>query len=86
MLLVNNPNGGEHLKEVLARHISWMQWQQLIYAAIISLAVLVVWIRSRAKIGSLGFCLLFAITIVQAIVIAALLLKLAILKKCDEQC
>jgi hypothetical protein len=58
----------------------------LIDAAIISLAVLIVWIRSRAKIGSLGFYLLFAITIVETIVIAALLLKLAIPKKWDEQC
>ena len=65
---------------LLVGQVLWVEWQQLFYAAIISLAVLVVWIRSRAKIGSLGFCLLFAITIVQAIVIAALLLKLAIPK------
>ena len=63
LLKANNPHGGEHLKELLVGQMLWVEWRQLLYAAIISLAVLIIWIRYRSKIDSLGFYLLFAITI-----------------------
>jgi zinc/manganese transport system permease protein len=63
LLLANNPHGGEHLKELLVGQILWVEWKQLLNAAIVSLLVLFVWARFRSKIGSLGFYLLFAIAI-----------------------
>jgi len=63
LLLANNPHGGEHLKELLVGQILWVEWKQLLYAAVISLLVLFVWARFRSRIGSLGFYLLFAIAV-----------------------
>ncbi len=60
LLLAKNPQGGDHLKERLVGQILWVAWQQLRYAAIISLTFIIVWLKYRAKIGSLGFYSLFA--------------------------
>lgn len=77
LLLANNPHGGEHLKEMLVGQILWVEWQQLFYAAIISLAVLIVWLRYRTKIGSLGFYLLFAIAITVSVQLVGIYLVFA---------
>ncbi|MBT8126981.1 MAG: metal ABC transporter permease [Gammaproteobacteria bacterium] len=77
LLLANNPHGGEHLKELLVGQILWVEWRQLLYAAIISLAVLIVWIRYRARIGSLGFYLLFAIAITVSVQLVGVYLVFA---------
>lgn len=77
LLLANNPHGGEHLKELLVGQILWVEWQQLFLAAIISLAVLIVWLGYRAKIGSLGFYLLFAIAITVSVQLVGIYLVFA---------
>lgn len=63
LLLANNPHAGEHLKELLVGQILWVEWEQILYAGIISSVVLFVWTQHRTRIGSLGFYLLFAIAI-----------------------
>ena len=77
LLLANNPHGGEHLKELLIGQILWVEWQQLIYAGIISLAVLGVWLGYRSKIGSLGFYLLFAVAITVSVQLVGVYLVFA---------
>jgi zinc/manganese transport system permease protein len=77
LLLANNPHGGEHLKELLVGQILWVEWLQLIYAAIISLAVLGIWLGYRSKIGSLGFYLLFAIAITVSVQLVGVYLVFA---------
>ena len=42
--MANNPHRGDHLKNLLVGQTLWVEWQQLLYAAIISLAVLIVWL------------------------------------------
>ena len=63
ILLANNPHGGEHLREMLVGQILWVEWQQLIYAAIISVAVLLLWLKLHDTIGRFGFYTLFALAI-----------------------
>lgn len=77
LLLANNPHGGEHLKELLVGQILWVEWKQLLYAALISISVLFVWIQFNARIGSLGFYLLFAIAITVSVQLVGVYLVFA---------
>lgn len=77
LLLANNPHGGEHLKELLVGQILWVEWKQLLYASIISIAVLSVWVQFRAKIGSLGFYMLFAVAITVSVQLVGVYLVFA---------
>ena len=63
LLLANNPHGGEHLKELLVGQILWVDWPQIINAAVMSVVVVFIWFRYKNKIGNIGFYILFAISI-----------------------
>jgi zinc/manganese transport system permease protein len=63
LILANNPHGGEDLKDLLAGQILWVTPQQLLHAAIVTLAFLVVWFRWRERLGRIGFYVLFAIVV-----------------------
>lgn len=77
LLLANNPHGGEHLKELLVGQILWVEWEQLLYAAIISIIVLSIWVQLREKIGSLGFYMLFAVAITVSVQLVGVYLVFA---------
>lgn len=63
LLLAHNPHGSEHLKELLVGQILWVDWSQIIIAALVSLIVVVTWFQYKNKIGNLGFYTLFAVSI-----------------------
>ena len=63
LLLANNPHGSEHLKELLVGQILWVDWIQVAIAAVISIVVFACWCRFRDRIGSIGFYVLFAVSI-----------------------
>jgi len=67
LLLANNPHGGEHLKELLVGQILWVDWSQILYAAMISLIVVITWFKYRNKIGNIGFYILFAVSITSSV-------------------
>jgi zinc/manganese transport system permease protein len=77
LLLANNPHGGEHLKELLVGQILWVEWNQLLAAAVISMVVLMLWVRLREKIGGLGFYMLFAIAITVSVQLVGVYLVFA---------
>ena len=77
LLLANNPHGGEHLKELLVGQILWVEWNQLLVAAVISTAVLMLWLRLRKQIGGLGFYMLFAIAITVSVQLVGVYLVFA---------
>jgi zinc/manganese transport system permease protein len=77
LLLANNPHGGEHLKELLVGQILWVEWTQLLYAAIISIIVLSIWVQFRTKIGSVGFYMLFAVAITVSVQLVGVYLVFA---------
>jgi zinc/manganese transport system permease protein len=63
LLLANNPHGSEHLKELLVGQILWVDWIQVTIAAVISILVFACWYGFRGRIGSIGFYVLFAVSI-----------------------
>jgi len=63
LVLSRNPEGGEHLQDILTGQILWVNSQQLIFTAIVYAVVLLLWYRMpRLRQGS-GFYLLFAVCI-----------------------
>lgn len=67
LLLANNPHGGEHLKELLVGQILWVDWPQIVSAAIVSVVVVFTWSMYRNKIGNIGFYILFAVSITSSV-------------------
>lgn len=67
LLLANNPHGGEHIKELLVGQILWVDWSQVLNAAIVSLVVVFIWFKYRNKIGNIGFYVLFAVSITSSV-------------------
>lgn len=77
LLLAHNPHGGHHLKELLVGQILWVAWPQIINAAIISIAIVLIWINYADKIGRTGFYLLFAIAITLSVQLVGIYLVFA---------
>jgi len=66
LLLSHNPQGGEHLKELLVGQILWVSYQQLIPVAILYAFILVIWFRTRHT-RSMLFYILFALTVTASV-------------------
>lgn len=67
LLLAKNPHGGEHLKELLVGQILWVDWPQIISAAVVSVIVVFIWFKFRSRIGNIGFYVLFAVSITSSV-------------------
>lgn len=67
LMLAHNPHGSEHIKELLVGQILWVDWSQILVAAVVSMIVVFVWFNFRNKIGSIGFYILFAVSITSAV-------------------
>lgn len=77
LLLANNPQGGEHLKDLLVGQILWVSYAQLIPAAILSAILLVfMWLR-RARLTGLFFYALFALAITVSVQLVGVYLVFA---------
>jgi len=79
LLLTTNPQGGEQLKELLVGQILWVNYQQLIPAAILYCIVLVIWYQFAQRASSLYFYLLFAVTITTSVQLVGVYLVFATL-------
>lgn len=67
MLLAHNPHGGEHLQELLAGQILWVTWDDLVPTALVTLFVCALWFGLGARLGRLGFYLLFAVAVTASV-------------------
>jgi zinc/manganese transport system permease protein len=67
LLLAHNPHGGEHLRDLLSGQILWVTWHDLWPLALVTLAVLGLWVRSAKRPDSLVFYLLFAIAVTASV-------------------
>jgi len=77
LLLANNPQGGEHLKDLLVGQILWVSYEQLIPAAVIS-AILVALIRWRhGRLTGALFYSLFAIAVTMSVQLVGVYLVFA---------
>ncbi len=77
LLLANNPQGGEHLKDLLVGQILWVSYGQLIPAALLSLLLLaVLWLR-RERLDGFLFYALFALAITASVQLVGVYLVFA---------
>ncbi|MEO5629933.1 MAG: metal ABC transporter permease [Thermomonas sp.] len=77
LLLADNPQGGEHLKDLLVGQILWVSYSQLIPAAILSVLLLaVMWLR-RGRLTGLLFYGLFALAITASVQLVGVYLVFA---------
>ncbi len=77
LLLANNPQGGENLKDLLVGQILWVSFSQLIPAAILSAVLLVfLWLR-RGNLKGLFFYGLFAMAITVSVQLVGVYLVFA---------
>lgn len=77
LLLANNPQGGEHLKELLVGQILWVTWEQLIPVVLVTIAILIAWFRFRQYFNRIGFYLLFATAITSSVQLVGVYLVFA---------
>jgi zinc/manganese transport system permease protein len=79
LLLAGNPQGGEHLKDLLVGQILWVSPTQIIYTAILTAVVLLVWFGWQLKIGRIGFYLLFGLSVTASVQLVGVYLVFATL-------
>jgi zinc/manganese transport system permease protein len=77
LLLANNPQGGEHLKELLVGQILWVTYEQLIPILIVYAVVLALWFGFDVRHRRLGFYSLFAISITASVQLVGVYLVFA---------
>jgi len=67
LLLANNPQGGEHLKDLLAGQILWVSYEQIISTGILFSIILVLWFAYRKMQSGILFYILFAIAVTSSV-------------------
>jgi zinc/manganese transport system permease protein len=77
LLLANNPQGGEHLKDLLVGQILWVSISSLVPVAILYALALVAWFGFRARLGQAGFYVLFALVVTQSVQLVGIYLVFA---------
>jgi zinc/manganese transport system permease protein len=77
LLLANNPQGGEHLKDLLVGQILWVSYAQLIPAAILSAVLLALIFWRHGRLTGLLFYVLFAFAITASVQLVGVYLVFA---------
>lgn len=77
LLLANNPQGGEHLKELLVGQILWVTYEQLMPIAIVYAIILGIWFGFDVHKRRLGFYSLFAIVVTASVQLVGVYLVFA---------
>jgi len=77
LLLANNPEGGEHLKDLLVGQILWVNLKSLIPVAALYVLILAAWFGLRARLGRIGFYLLFALAVTASVQLVGVYLVFA---------
>jgi zinc/manganese transport system permease protein len=79
LLLAGNPQAGEHLKDMLVGQILWVGSKQIIAVAILTAVVLVAWFGWSAKLGRIGFYLVFGLSVTASVQLVGVYLVFATL-------
>lgn len=77
LLLANNPQGGEHLKDLLVGQILWVGYPQLLFPALLSAALLGVMAWRRGRLEGAWFYGLFALAITVSVQLVGVYLVFA---------
>jgi zinc/manganese transport system permease protein len=79
LLLASNVHGGEHLRDLLVGQILWAQPSRLIWVGIAYAAILALWLGAGARLGRVGFYVLFAVAVTLSVQMVGLYLVFATL-------
>ncbi|HTN95008.1 MAG TPA: metal ABC transporter permease [Gallionella sp.] len=77
LLMSRDVHAGEHLKDLLVGQILWVSTGQLIAAAVLTVALLVMWQWSKFKSGNLGFYGMFALAVTASVQLVGVYLVFA---------
>ena len=79
LLLASHPQGGEHLRDLLAGQILWVSWAQTGSMAVLSLIVLVLraWLMRRGSGEGFAFYAMFALAVTASVQLVGVLLVFA---------
>ena len=77
LLLSNNPEGGEHLKDLLVGQILWVSLKSLIPVLVLYALILGVWFGVGKKLGRIGFYVLFALAVTASVQLVGVYLVFA---------
>lgn len=74
IVLASNPHGAEHLKDLLVGQVLWVNPARLPLVAAAYTAILLVWFMLGARVGRIGFYLLFACAVTVSVQLVGLYL------------
>src|SRR5579871_1991495 len=77
LLLSNNPEGGEHLKDLLVGQILWVSLKNLVPVVILYALVLAAWFGLGKRLGRIGFYVLFALAVTASVQLVGVYLVFA---------
>ena len=72
-----DPQGGEHLRELLVGQILWSTWEGLVSLAATTAIVLLAWFVLRLNRSPLAFYLVFAVTVTASVQVVGVYLVFA---------
>lgn len=77
LLLSHDPHGGEQLKELLVGQILWVTLEDLWPVLLLYAGVLALWFLRGSQLGTLGFYLLFAVSVTASVQLVGVYLVFA---------
>ncbi len=77
LLLAHNPEGGEHLRDLLVGQILWASYASLLVPALVYAAILVLWFKLPRRNHPLVFYPLFAVTVTVSVQLVGVYLVFA---------
>lgn len=77
LLLSHDPHGGEQLKELLVGQILWVTYDDLLPVLLLYVGVLAFWFLRSTRLGTLGFYLLFALSVTASVQLVGVYLVFA---------
>ena len=77
LLLAHNPHGGEHLRDLLAGQILWVNYPQLILPAVGAIVIVALLAILRGRLSRVGFYLVFAVAVTASVQLVGVYLVFA---------
>lgn len=77
LLVAHNPHGGEHLRDLLAGQILWVSMAQIGWLALVTLVIVLVLFGFGARLGRLGFYVVFAVAVTASVQMVGIYLVFA---------
>lgn len=77
LLLAQDPHGGDALKDMLAGQILWVSNTQLGWSALVLVPCGLAWLLLRARLGNVGFYIVFALAITTSVQLVGVYLVFA---------